>query len=633
MRTVFRNLRNRYLFLYDIMVVVLSYFLVTNIQNVGAIDNFSGREWFIVALASLIFAGVLYIFGCYRVYWTFAGTKDYCRVIGACFCAAALTDILCSVYILGGFSFFENFVSSGLASVGILGSRMLVRAIRRLSSISHSVDTSKKTKRVLIIGAGSLGVTLARDITMNDELNYYILGFIDDDKEKKHALIHGIEVLGSSNDLEAICERLEPDELIFAISAAPAVERKRVLNICAATNSELKIVEGFADSLLGRKSTDYIRKVNVDDLLGREKIVLDNSAIADDIEGKVVIVTGGGGSIGSELCRQIMKYMPKKLVVLDIYENNAFELEHELREKFPNGDVDIVVASVRDESRIMSVFDKYKPHIVFHAAAHKHVPMMENNPMEAVKNNVFGTWNAARCAGKCGAKRFVLISTDKAVNPTNVMGATKRVCEMIVQALQTVSEKTEYVAVRFGNVLNSNGSVIPIFEKQIEKGGPVTVTHPDITRFFMTIPEAAQLVLQAASFAKGGEIFVLDMGEPVRIYDMAKNLIRLSGLRPEKDIKIVFSGLRPGEKLYEELLMNEEGLGKTLHDKIYVGKPFFDSMEELEEKLAILKEAIDSQDNETVRLAVEKVVPTYKRKKEETTDNKEENKSEAGTIA
>ena len=614
---VLKNLKNRYLFLYDIILVVLSYFVVTNIKEIGIYDNFSPKEWFIVSLSAIIFAGVLYIFGCYRVYWTYAGTRDYCRVIGACFCAAALTDILCSIYILGGFSFFENFISSGVASVGILGSRMMVRAIRRLTSITHSVDTSKKTKRVLIIGAGSLGVTLARDITMNDELNYYILGFIDDDKTKKHALIHGIEVLGNTSDLITICDRLEPDEIIFAISSTTAEERKRILNLCAQTNSELKIVAGFAESLLGRRSTDYIRKVNVDDLLGREKIVLDNSAIAGEIENNVIIVTGGGGSIGSELCRQIMKYMPKKLVVLDIYENNAFELEHELREKFPKGDVDIVVASVRDEDRIMSVFDKYKPHIVFHAAAHKHVPMMENNPMEAVKNNVFGTWNAARCAGKCGAKRFVLISTDKAVNPTNVMGATKRVCEMIVQALQTVSKKTEYVAVRFGNVLNSNGSVIPIFEKQIEKGGPVTVTHPDITRFFMTIPEAAQLVLQAASFAKGGEIFVLDMGEPVRIYDMAKNLIRLSGLQPEKDIKIVFSGLRPGEKLYEELLMNEEGLGKTGHDKIYVGKPFFDSMDELEEKLEILREAVATQDNEKVVMAVERVVPTYKRKKEE----------------
>ena len=361
-------------------------------------------------------------------------------------------------------------------------------------------------------------------------------------------------------------------------------------------------------SSLGTKGV--IRNVQIEDLLDRNPIVLDNEEIEGYIKGKAVMVTGGGGSIGSELCRQIMKYSPEKLIVVDIYENNAYDLQMELNHLYPDNPPAVLIASIRDKDRLDAIFREYKPYIVFHAAAHKHVPLMEQSPTEAIKNNVFGTLNVAMCADKFGVKRFVMISTDKAVNPTNIMGATKRMCEMVVQAMQKISD-TEFVAVRFGNVLGSNGSVIPLFKKQIEDGGPVTVTHKDITRFFMTIPEAAQLVLQAASYAEGGEIFVLDMGKPVKIYDLAKNIIRLSGYTPGVDIKIEVTGLRPGEKLYEELLMNEEGLKKTRHEKIFIGAPGEITMEELKPRLDLLYKAAESNDVNKIKDIVEQVVPTY----------------------
>ena len=353
-----------------------------------------------------------------------------------------------------------------------------------------------------------------------------------------------------------------------------------------------------------------IREVEIEDLLEREPIKLNNKLIGEDLLGKTVLVTGGGGSIGSELCRQIVKIQPKKLIILDIYENTTYELQNELEEKYPNQKLEVLIASVRDKKRLNAIFSEQKPHIVFHAAAHKHVPLMEFSPCEAIKNNVFGTYNTARCAIENGLEKFVLISTDKAVNPTNIMGATKRMCEMIVQTLER-ENKTEFVAVRFGNVLGSNGSVIPRFRKQIQQGGPVTVTHPEITRFFMTIPEAAQLVLQAAAYAKGGEIFVLDMGEPVKIYNLAKKMIALSGLREGEDIEIKITGLREGEKLYEELLMAEEGLEKTAHSKIYVGQPLNINKEELEEKLSKLESVIEKGIDE-VKEIMSEVVPTYK---------------------
>ncbi len=616
MELLWRLTRNRILLIADIILITVTYAVASFLGKIDVSTELTQRTIYMV-ISTLIFLGAIHLVGGYRICWIYAGTRDYCRILGACIGASFLLILICAIppaITTFAAPFRVGVIAAIITSMEILSLRMGIRAIRRLISIVNGTDFQEDAKRVLIVGAGNLGVTLARDILSNADLNYKVIGFVDDDNRKKNSLILGAEVLGGTEKIPAFCDRYHPDEIIFAISTASPEEKKRILSICAETHCTLKTVSGFADTLEGKKSTEFLRKVEVEDLLGREMVSLDNSAIEKDLKDQVVMVTGGGGSIGSELCRQIMAYSPKKLVILDIYENNAFDLQNDLSDMFPDTktEVVVVIASVRDEERLTKVFEEHQPSVVFHAAAHKHVPMMEFNAMEAVKNNVFGTWNTTRCASRAGVKRFILISTDKAVNPTNVMGATKRICEMIIQAMQTVST-TEFVAVRFGNVLDSNGSVLPRFKKQMMKGGPITVTHPEITRFFMTIPEAAQLVLQAATFAKGGEIFVLDMGKPVRIYDLAKNLIRLSGLKLGRDIEIVFTGLRPGEKLYEELLMDEEGLQKTAHDKIHIGKPFFHSMDELQEKLDILKAAIDTQDNEVVKRAVAKVVPTYKK--------------------
>ena len=378
----------------------------------------------------------------------------------------------------------------------------------------------------------------------------------------------------------------------------------------------LRILPGTADLIENKNLMSNFRDIEIEDLLGRDPIKLDNKKIGELIEKKVVLITGGGGSIGSEICRQVMKYDPENLVIVDIYENNLYDIEQELKMNYPDKNITAIVASVRDRKRLNEIFEEYKPYLVFHAAAHKHVPLMETSPLEAIKNNVFGTYNVVNCADEYNVKRFILISTDKAVNPTNIMGATKRLCEMIVQAKNKVS-KTEYAAVRFGNVLGSNGSVVPLFKKQIASGGPVTVTHKDITRFFMTIPEAVSLVLQAMSYAKGGEIFVLDMGEPVKIYDMAVNLIKLSGLEPNVDVEIKFTGLRPGEKLYEEILMDEEGLQATKHDKIHIAEPMNINMDMIKEKLDKLNnllETTNNEDKEIIKETIKEIVPTFKDK-------------------
>lgn len=617
MELLWRLTRNRNLLITDVLLIIITYAVSSFLGKVDVSTELTQRTIYML-ISTLVFVGAIHLVGGYRICWIYAGTREYTRILGACIGATVILILFCAVppEITGKVvaPFRVGVIAAMISSMEMISYRMGIRAVRRLISIMNGTDFQEEPKRVLIIGAGNLAVTLARDILSNESLNYKLIGFVDDDNRKKNSLILGAEVLGGTEKIQTFCDRYHPDEIIFAISTATPEEKRRILNLCAETHCTLKIVTGFADTLEGKKSTEVLRKVEVEDLLGREMVSLDNSAIEKDLKDQVVMVTGGGGSIGSELCRQIMGYAPKKLVILDIYENNAFDLQNDLADRFPDSETEVVtvIASVRDEERLTKVFEEHKPSVVFHAAAHKHVPMMEFNAMEAVKNNVFGTWNATRCASRAGVKRFILISTDKAVNPTNVMGATKRICEMIVQAMQTVSE-TEFVAVRFGNVLDSNGSVLPRFKKQIQKGGPITVTHPEITRFFMTIPEAAQLVLQAATFAKGGEIFVLDMGKPVKIYDLAVNLIQLSGLKLGRDIEIVFTGLRPGEKLYEELLMDEEGLEKTAHNKIYIGQPFFHSMDELQEKLDVLQTAMLTQDNEVVKRAVAKVVPTYKK--------------------
>ncbi|OJU08357.1 MAG: nucleoside-diphosphate sugar epimerase, partial [Clostridiales bacterium 43-6] len=416
---------------------------------------------------------------------------------------------------------------------------------------------------------------------------------------------------GTSSDIVRICSEHDVEIILFAIPSASDEVKQRILTICSETNCEIKILPSV-DQILkdGGEILKKFKKIQIEDLLEREPVELDNKGLLEVIQDKTILVSGGGGSIGSELCRQIVKFSPGKLVILDNYENTTYELQNELLRAYPDLDLDIVIGSVRGKPRLDAVFKVYKPAMVFHAAAHKHVPLMEFSPSEAVKNNVFGTYNIARCADEFGVKKFVMISTDKAVNPTNVMGATKRICEMIVQSMQEVST-TEFVAVRFGNVLGSNGSVIPLFKKQIEEGGPVTLTHKDITRYFMTIPEAAQLVLQSASYAKGGEIFVLDMGKPVRIYDLAEKLIKLSGYTPNVDMEIKTTGLRPGEKLYEELLMDEEGLTKTAHSKIFIGKPIFCDIVSLTKQLEHLREVTETMDKVKIKEAVAEITGTY----------------------
>ena len=450
---------------------------------------------------------------------------------------------------------------------------------------------------------------LLRDIRDNKHLHYNVVGLIDDDKVKKNQVMCGAKVLGGRSEIERICREKMVEEIVFAIYTLPLSEKKEILEICTKTGCKVKVMPGIEAVLSGNFGFNSMRNIEIEALLEREPVKFDNNLIKEDLCGKTVLVTGGGGSIGSELCRQIIPFRPKLLIILDIYENTTYELQNELMEKYPDQQLEVLIASVRDKKRLDDIFSVYRPEIVFHAAAHKHVPLMEYSPCEAVKNNVFGTLNVAKCADEFGVRRFVMISTDKAVNPTNVMGATKRMCEMIIQTMAAES-KTEFVAVRFGNVLGSNGSVIPRFKKQIAAGGPVTVTHPEITRFFMTIPEAARLVIQAAVNAQGGEIFVLDMGEPVKIYDLAQKMIRLAGFQPEDDIKIEFTGLRPGEKLYEELLMNEEGLRKTEHSKIFIGSPIAINHNELQHKLQILSIALNIGDD-AIKEALKEVVPTF----------------------
>ena len=462
----------------------------------------------------------------------------------------------------------------------------------------------------MVIGAGGAGQTIIRSIVRNRLSGDKVVCIIDDNPNKWNRYIDGIPIVGGRDDIMYFVEKYDIDKIYIAIPSASKENKRDILNICSETNCVLKNLPDFYQYANTDINIGSLRDVSVEDLLGREPLRTDMSDVFEMIKGKTILVTGGGGSIGSELCRQIAAHQPERLIIFDIYENNAYAIQQELREKYPEMELTVLIGSVRDSRRLEYVFKKYHPDIVYHAAAHKHVPLMEDNPNEAVKNNVFGTLKTVRAADKFGVERFVLISTDKAVNPTNIMGATKRICEMIVQTYNKHSD-TEFVAVRFGNVLGSNGSVIPLFKDQIANGGPVTVTHKDIIRYFMTIPEAVSLVLQAGASAKGGEIFVLDMGEPVKIVDLAENIIRLSGYTPYKDIDIKFIGLRPGEKLYEELLMDEEGLEATANNLIHIGKPidinendFFAGLEELSE--------IMYDDNADVRRVVKKIVKTYK---------------------
>ncbi|MBP5427829.1 MAG: polysaccharide biosynthesis protein [Clostridia bacterium] len=596
-----------------LLIILVVDLIAIPISEFGA---FIAARWYITLIQIAVYPILFFIFRIYQISWVYCNAWECVRLIAVC--GGGTVAGICASFIRFGWdSRFKLSLASGFIIFGaLIGSRLLLTVLFRIMQ-ERQKEQTRRPKRALVIGAGELAVILLRDNSYNNRVNFDIVGLIDDDPAKLRQKVHGATVLGGRDDIERIVKEKNVELIIFAISTIDQKSKSELLSICSKTGRRVMILKGVEDSIVkkGNEPEKYLRNVEIEDLLEREPIRLNNTLIEEELKGKVVLVTGGGGSIGSELCRQILRFEPAHLVILDIYENTTYEVQNELEEKYPDQKITVLIGSVRDKARLDEIMEQYKPWIVFHAAAHKHVPLMEYSPAEAIKNNVFGTYNTARSAAEHGVRRFVMISTDKAVNPTNVMGASKRMCEMVVQTMEKCSD-TEFVAVRFGNVLGSHGSVIPRFRKQIEQGGPVTVTHPDITRFFMTIPEAAQLVLQAASYAKGGEIFVLNMGKPVRIYDLAKKIISLSGFRPDVDVKIVFTGLRPGEKLYEELLMNEEGLTKTAHSKIFIGKQIDITEDELKDKLAKLESVLHA-DVETVKDMMEQVVPTYKRNRQD----------------
>ncbi|MDU4751685.1 MAG: nucleoside-diphosphate sugar epimerase/dehydratase [Clostridium butyricum] len=592
----------------DIFMVNMAYLFSINIVMGERFTEISKIYTHDVIALSLIYLVCFYLFKMYESLWHLTGTDEFLLGVGG--------NILAGILSIGYTRIFGSTIPLNVSVVGILlsifcvlGYRILYRVYRR-TLLYIPFKYSADQRRVMIVGAGSAGTMIINEMMARRELKYNPIVLIDDDKSKLGKRISGVKIEGNRYDIPYIVGEQEIDLIVIAIPSIDSKNKSEIIEICKNTNCKLQIIPGMYEILSGDATVSRIKDVDLEDLLGRDPIQLDNKGIEDYIKGRTILVTGAGGSIGSELCRQISMFQPKKLVLFDIYENNVYDIQNELREDFPDMDLSVLIGSIRDRDRLHEVFTKYKIDVVFHAAAHKHVPLMEDSPKEAVKNNVFGTLNLALEASDAGVSRFVMISTDKAVNPTNIMGATKRLCEMIVQAMDKQS-KTEFVAVRFGNVLGSNGSVIPLFKRQIAHGGPVTVTHKKIIRYFMLIPEAAQLVLQAGAFAKGGEIFVLDMGKPVKIYDLACDLIRLSGLEPNKDIKIVFSGLRPGEKLYEELLMSEEGLQDTVHNKIYVGKPTFEDMDKLTIKLEQLRKLLELNDIDEIKHVMQMIVPTY----------------------
>lgn len=623
MKELIKKNKNILLILIDIAIIIGCYAMSMLFLNVH-IDNIKtfAIQMLIVVIVYQIF---LNIFHMYQNMMRYEVGKDYIKYITSAFLSMIVLSLIDKAFnleytnlkinILSGILIAGTFVMYRLA-----GRSILSRKMSKYEKMNKNQDN--KANNLLIIGAGMGAREIIIAIKNNMRDKYNIVGIIDDDISKINHYILGVKVLGTRYDIPKIAKEKNVELIFFAINKIDAISRRKILEICQETGVKTRVLPTTEEVITKQGAMNSLRDVQIEDLLGRETVHLDNKNINSLIKNKTVLVTGGGGSIGSELCRQIIKYEPKKLVIVDIYENNLYDIEMELRAEYPKLNLEAIVASVRDKARLNNVFETYKPEIVFHAAAHKHVPLMEKSPLEAIKNNVFGTYNVVNCADEYGVEKFVLISTDKAVNPTNIMGASKRVCEMIVQAKNKVS-KTEYAAVRFGNVLGSNGSVIPLFKKQIERGGPVTVTHKEITRFFMTIPEAVQLILQAVTYAKGGEIFVLDMGEPVKIYDLAVSLIKLLGYEPNVDIPIEITGLRPGEKLYEEILMSEEGLTSTKHDKIFITEPMHMEMEELEEKLNILKELEynEKYSNENIKNVMKEVVPTYKEPEEV---NKEE---------
>ena len=557
---------------------------------------------FIIVVTLIIFT----FFHVYSSLWEYAGIEEVFSLIAACLLSAVAKIVVISFT----WSTMPRswYVLDTMYLMILIGTTRVSYRLIRLRRQNRKFPWAKR-KKVMIIGGGEAGRTLITEIQNSKYLDQKVACIIDDDPKKIGRYIKGIKVVGNRDSIKKNVKRYNIQQIILTIPSVNSARIRPIVEICQDTNCELMILPGVYQLVTGEVKASKLRPVKIEDLLGRDEVHINLNEIMDYVSGKVIMVTGGGGSIGSELCRQIAEHSPKQLIIFDIYENNAYDIQQELVRKHPELDLVVLIGSVRDENRIDSIFEQYHPEIIYHAAAHKHVPLMEDSPNEAIKNNVLGTYNMVRMADKWNVKRFVQISTDKAVNPTNIMGASKRICEMIIQTYNKESN-TEYVAVRFGNVLGSNGSVIPLFKKQIAEGGPVTVTHPEIIRYFMTIPEAVSLVLQAGAYAKGGEIFVLDMGDPVKILDLAKNMIRLSGYKVDQDIKIEFTGLRPGEKLFEELLMDEEGMTDTPNKLIHIGHPIDVDEVKLFHALRVLEQAAQSE-TDVMRLIVESIVPTY----------------------
>ena len=606
--------RRTALIIYDILSVILASALAILVRYELQIDNIP--EYFLMPITRslpLIIAVTLVIFWIFRLYhslWAFAGETELQNLVIACILSGVSNVVILRFFRFGGQtqavpnSYY--FLYTFFLIACIFASRFSYRFFR---SLKHRNENRNNSISVMVIGAGEAANVIIKEILVSHFSTMVIKCIIDDDKGKWGRFIQGIKVVGGRERIIECAELYDIDEIIVAMPSISRQEMKAILDICKETKCKIRTLPGMYQLVNGEVNVSKLRDVEVEDLLGREPVQIDIDEIAGYVSGKTVLVTGGGGSIGSELCRQIARHAPGRLIIVDVYENNAYDIQQELRAEHPDLKLDVLIASIRNTSRVNWIFEHYRPDIVYHAAAHKHVPLMEDSPCEAIKNNVFGTWKTAMAAAANGTERFVMISTDKAVNPTNIMGASKRICEMIIQTLNRHYE-TNFVAVRFGNVLGSNGSVIPLFKRQIAAGGPVTVTDPNIIRYFMTIPEAVSLILQAGAYAKGGEIFVLDMGEPVRILDLAENLIKLSGYRVGEDIRIEFTGLRPGEKLYEEMLMSEEGLKETANRQIHIGQPIQFDEEQFFVQLNRLKAAAESESPD-IREYVRKIVPTY----------------------
>lgn len=594
---------------YDMFAVVISSLLALLLRFEGKYNEipreYIDRSLQYISIVIVVTLVIFYVLRLYGSLWTYAGATELMNIVFASILSAGIQMWVIVLMDMRMPRSYYVFYAMCLF-VMVTCSRYSYRALRTV--VKRQKDNESRTN-VLVMGAGGAGNMLVREIANSSHVNKRVVCIVDDAKAKQGSYLHGVKIMGTRDDIPRLVKRYHVDEIMLALPSAPAREIKKILDICKETGCELKRLPGIYQLVNGEVGISKLKEVEVNDLLGREPVEVNLSSILDYVAGKTILVTGGGGSIGSEICRQVAEHNPKRLVIVDIYENTTYDIQNELRNKFPHLDLVVLIASVRNTKRIDMIFEKFRPDIVYHAAAHKHVPLMEDSPNEAVKNNVLGTWKVVQAADRWKTKRFVMISTDKAVNPTNIMGATKRICEMIVQTYNNRSE-TEFVSVRFGNVLGSNGSVIPLFKKQIAQGGPVTVTHPDIIRYFMTIPEAVSLVLQAGVYARGGEIFVLDMGEPVKIVDLARNLILLSGHKPDEDISIVFTGLRPGEKLYEEMLMEEEGLKDTENKLIHIGMPIKMDEDRFLMQLENLADYVVEEPAD-IRKWVQEIVPTY----------------------